>query len=63
MKFISILRKTHIPDEYAVTHPWIAMLIFKEEVVLRVHGKPVLWQLRPIPAMLLHYQPVPGHTL
>lgn len=63
MKFISILWKTHISDEYAVAHPRLSMLIFKEKVILRVHGKPVLWQLCAVLAMLLDHQAFSSQTL
>ena len=63
MKFISILRKTHIPDEYAVAHLRFSSLILKEKVVLRIHGEPVLWQLCAIPAMLLDNKALPSQAM
>ena len=63
MKFISILREAHVSDEYAIAHSRLAIPIIKKKVVLRVHGEPVLWQLRAIPAMLFHHQAFSSHAL
>lgn len=63
MKFISILRKAHISDEYAVAHSRLSLLILKEKVILRIYSKPILWQLCPVLAMLLHHQPISSQTL
>lgn len=54
MKFVSILRKAHVPDEDAIAHLWISIFVCKEKVVLSIDGEPLLRQLGPILAMPAH---------
>lgn len=54
MKFVSILRKAHVPDENPVAHLWISIFVCKEKVVLSIDGEPLLRQLSSILAMPAH---------
>ena len=54
MKFVSILRKAHVPDEDAIAHLWISIFICIEKVVLSIDGEPLLRQLSSILAMPAH---------
>lgn len=54
MKFVSILRKAHVPDEDAIAHLWISIFVCKEKVVLSIDGEPLLRQLSSILAMPAH---------
>lgn len=54
MKFVSILRKAHVPDEDAITHLWISIFVCKEKVVLSIDGEPLLRQRSSILAMPAH---------
>lgn len=54
MKFVSILRETHVPDENPVTHLWLSIFVCKEKVVLSIDGETFLRQLGPILAMPAH---------
>ena len=54
MKFVSILRKAHVPDEDAIAHLWLFIFVCKEKVVLSIDGEPLLRQLSSILAMPAH---------
>lgn len=54
MKFKSVLRETHVPDENPVTHLWFFIFVCKEKVVLSVDGEPLLRQLSAVLAMVSH---------
>ena len=56
MKFVTVLRKCHEADEYAIAHLRMAILIREKEIVFRVHRKPLVRQLSAVLAMLLHDQ-------
>ena len=54
MKFKSVLRKAHVPDEDAIAHLWISIFVCKEKVVLSIDGEPLLRQLSAVLAMPAH---------
>lgn len=54
MKFKSILRKAHVPDENPVAHFWLFIFVCKEKVILSIDGEPLLRQLSSILAMPAH---------
>lgn len=54
MKFVSILRKAHVPDENPVAHLWISIFVCKEKVVLSIDGETFLRQLGAVLAMPAH---------
>lgn len=54
MKFKSVLRETHVPDENPVAHLWLSIFVCKEKVVLSVDGEPLLRQLSAVLAMVSH---------
>ena len=54
MKFVSILREAHEPDEDAIAHLWISIFVCKEKVVFSIDGEPLLRQLSSILAMPAH---------
>ena len=56
MQFITIIRKSHISNEDAVTHLGNPIGIGEEQVVLRCCCKAFLGELRAILAMFLHLQ-------
>lgn len=56
MKFKSVLREAHVPDEYPVTHLWLSIFVCKEKVVLSIDGEPLLRQLGSILAMPAYLQ-------
>ena len=51
MKFKSVLRKAHVPDEDAIAHLRISIFVCIEKVVLSIDGEPLLRQLSSILAM------------
>ena len=51
MKFVSILRKAHVSDEYPVTHLWLSIFVCIEKVVLSIDGETFLRQLGSILTM------------
>ncbi len=54
MKFKSVLRKAHVPDEDAIAHLRISIFVCIEKVVLSIDGEPLLRQLGSILAMPAH---------
>lgn len=54
MKFKSVLRETHVPDENPVAHLWFFIFVCKEKVVLSIDGEPLLRQLSAVLAMVSH---------
>lgn len=54
MKFKSILRKAHVPDENPVAHLWFFIFVCKEKVVLSIDGEAFLRQLGAVLAMPAH---------
>lgn len=54
MKFKSVLREAHVPDENPVTHLWFFIFVCKEKVVLSIDGEPLLRQLSAVLAMPAH---------
>ncbi len=54
MKFVSILRKAHVPDEDAIAHLWLFIFVCKEKVVLSIDGEAFLRQLGAVLAMPAH---------
>lgn len=54
MQFITILRKPHVANEYAITHLRIAVPIIEEEEVLAINAKPLTRKLRPERAPFFH---------
>lgn len=54
MKFVSILRETHVPDENPVAHLRLSIFVCIEKIVLSIDGEPLLRQLSAILAMVSH---------
>lgn len=54
MKFKSVLREAHVPDENPVAHLWFFIFVCKEKVVLSVDGETFLRQLSAVLAMVSH---------
>lgn len=54
MKFKSVLRKAHVPDEDAIAHLWISIFVCIEKVVFSIDGETFLRQLGSILAMPAH---------
>ena len=54
MKFKSVLREAHVPDENPVAHLWFFIFVCKEKVVLSIDGEPLLRQLSAVLAMVSH---------
>lgn len=54
MKFKSVLRETHVPDENPVTHLWLSIFVCIEKIVLSIDGEPLLRQLSAVLAMPAH---------
>lgn len=54
MKFKSVLRETHVPDENPVAHLWLSIFVCIEKIVLSIDGEAFLRQLGPILAMPAH---------
>lgn len=54
MKFISVLRETHVPDENPVTHLWLSIFVCIEKIVLSINGEAFLRQLGAVLAMASH---------
>lgn len=54
MKFKSVLRETHVPDENPVAHLWLSVFVCIEKIVLSIDGEPLLRQLSSILAMPAH---------
>ena len=54
MKFKSVLRKAHVPDEDAIAHLRISIFVCIEKIVLSIDGEPLLRQLSSILAMPAH---------
>lgn len=51
MKFKSVLREAHVPDEDSIAHLWLSIFVCIEKVVLSIDGEPLLRQLSSILAM------------
>lgn len=51
MKFKSVLREAHVPDENPVAHFWLSIFVCIEEVVLSIDGVTFLRQLGAVLAM------------
>lgn len=51
MKFKSVLREAHVPDENPVAHLWFFIFVCKEKVVLSIDGEAFLRQLGAVLAM------------
>lgn len=51
MKFKSVLREAHVPDEDAIAHLWLFIFVCKEKVVLSIDGEAFLRQLGAVLAM------------
>lgn len=54
MKFKSVLREAHVPDENPVAHLWFFIFVCKEKVVLSIDGEAFLRQLGAVLAMPAH---------
>lgn len=54
MKFKSVLREPHVPDENPVAHLWLFIFVCKEKVVLSIDGEAFLRQLGAVLAMPAH---------
>jgi hypothetical protein len=54
VKFKSILRKAHVPDEDSIAHLWLSIFICIEKVVLSIDGETLLRQLGSILTMPTH---------
>lgn len=57
MQFISILRKPHVSNKYAIAHFGITVPIIKEKEVLTINTEPFFRKLRSECAPLPHCQP------
>lgn len=51
MKFKSVLRETHVPDENPVAHLWLFIFVCIEKIVLSIDGEAFLRQLGAVLAM------------
>lgn len=51
MKFKSVLRETHVPDENPVAHLWLSIFVCIEKIVLSIDGEAFLRQLGAVLAM------------
>ena len=56
MQFISILRKSHVTNKYAITHLWVTIPIIKEEEVITLNTKSFFRKLCPESTALPHNQ-------
>ena len=56
MQFISILRKSHVTNKYAITHLWVTIPIIKEEEVLTINAESFFRKLCPESTALPHNQ-------
>jgi hypothetical protein len=54
VKFKSVLRKAHVPDEDAIAHLWLSIFVCIEKIVLSIDGKTFLRQLGSVLAMASH---------
>lgn len=54
MKFKSVLREAHVPDENPVAHLWFFIFVCIEKIVLPIDGETFLRQLGSILAMAAH---------
>lgn len=51
MKFKSVLRETHVPDENPIAHLWLFIFVCIEKVVFSIDGETFLRQLGAVLAM------------
>lgn len=56
MKFIIIIRKTYISDQYPVAHLWVTILIRKEEQVVTSNRELIIRHLCPELTSLLDFK-------
>jgi hypothetical protein len=54
VKFKSVLRETHVPDENPVAHLWLSIFVCIEKIVLSIDGEAFLRQLGAVLAMPAH---------
>ena len=54
MKFKSVLREAHVPDENPVAHLWLFIFVCIEKVVFPIDGETFLRQLGAVLAMASH---------
>ena len=45
MKFKSVVRESHIPDEILITHPWPAVAVREQEIIVTVYREDIFRQL------------------
>lgn len=63
MKFKSVVRESHIPDEILITHPWPAVAVREQEIIVTVYGEDIFRQLFPDFAPFLYRELFRGRAL
>ena len=55
MQFITVLRKPHVANKYAIAHLRITISIVEKKEVLTINAKPLLRKLCPECTPFFHY--------
>lgn len=58
MKFIIIIRKTYIPDQYPVAHLWFTILIRKKEQIISSNRELIIRHLSAELTSFLDFEPI-----